>query len=64
MTMTRTRIALTLMALAAGIVVVLVVVFPVLVLMSGAVASGLLGFLLHRDVDEAHAGSELVELNT
>jgi hypothetical protein len=50
------------MAGAVAIVVVLLVL-PVLVLMSGAVASAVLGQALHRDAEVRHAGSELVELN-
>jgi len=45
------------------IVIVLVVVMPVSVLMSGAVASALLGFLVKDDVDRSHEGSELLETN-
>ncbi|QXC60083.1 hypothetical protein KSP35_17195 [Aquihabitans sp. G128] len=45
------------------ILVVLVVVMPVSVLMSGAVASALLGFLVKDDVDRSHEGSELLETN-
>jgi hypothetical protein len=50
------------MAGAVAIVIVLLLV-PVLVLMSGAVASAILGQALHRDAETRHAGSELVELN-
>ncbi|HEX2577061.1 MAG TPA: hypothetical protein VHK88_11980 [Aquihabitans sp.] len=45
------------------LVVVLVVVIPVGVLMSGAVASALLGWLVNDDVDRTHEGSELLETN-
>ncbi len=38
--------------------VVLVVVFPVVVLMSGAVAAAVLGSLLQADRDAAYAGTE------
>ncbi len=45
------------------IVIVVVVAIPVGVLMSGAVAAGLLGFLVKDEVDRNHAGSELLETN-
>lgn len=45
------------------IAVVLVVVMPVSVLMSGAVASALLGYFLKDEADTSHAGSELLETN-
>ena len=45
------------------IVVVLVIAIPVGVLVSGAVAAGLLGFFLRTDVETTHEGSELVDLN-
>lgn len=44
------------------IVVVLVVVIPVAVLMSGAVAAGILGFLLTDDVASRFEGSEELAL--
>ena len=46
-----------------AIVVFLLVLFPVGLLMSGAVASAILGFFLQKDGEERHEGSELVELN-
>ena len=46
-----------------AIVVVLVVAIPVAVLMSGAVASALLGWLVNDDVERSHEGSELVDTN-
>ncbi|MDZ7679478.1 MAG: hypothetical protein U5K29_13125 [Acidimicrobiales bacterium] len=46
----------------AVIVVVLLVVIPVGVLISGAVAAGLLGWLLRNNGEVEHEGSELVEL--
>ncbi len=46
-----------------AIIVVLVVALPVGVLMSGAVASALLGGALKADVDRSHEGSELLETN-
>ncbi|CAN5794247.1 hypothetical protein BH10ACT1_BH10ACT1_35440 [soil metagenome] len=45
------------------IVLVLVVAMPVSVLMTGALASALLGFLVKDDVDRSHEGSELLETN-
>lgn len=48
---------------AVAIIVVLVIVVPVGVLVSGAVASALLGWLVNDDVDRSHEGSELVETN-
>lgn len=45
------------------IIATLVVIIPVGVLMSGAVASALLGFLVNDDVDRSHEGSELLESN-
>jgi hypothetical protein len=45
------------------IVVVLVVAIPVGMLMSGAVAAGVLGFFLKDTVERDHEGSELVDLN-
>lgn len=46
------------------IVIVVVVAIPVAVLVSGAVASAALGYALNDEVDRAHEGSELIELNT
>lgn len=48
---------------AIAILVVLIVVIPVTVLMSGALASAVLGFFLKDDVDRSHAGSELIATN-
>lgn len=50
------------MAGAVAIVVVLLV-FPSLVLMSGGVASAIVGFFLQRDGEIRHQGSELVALD-
>lgn len=49
----------------AGVVAIIIVLLllPVLVLMSGGVASALIGFFLGRDADERYAGSELLELD-
>lgn len=45
-------------------IVVALLLFPVVFLMSGAIAAALLGALVKRDVDTSHADSELVDLNT
>lgn len=45
------------------IIVILVLVAPVAIIMTGLVASALMGFLLNREVDAAHEGSELLELS-
>jgi hypothetical protein len=45
------------------ICIVLVVAIPVSVLMSGGIASALLGFLLKEEADTANEGSELIETN-
>lgn len=50
------------MAGAIGIIVFLLLL-PVAVLMSGAVASAILGQTLVRDAEDRNAGSELVDLN-
>lgn len=44
-------------------IVVVLLAIPVMVLMSGAVASGIIGHFLGRDADRRHAGSELLELD-
>ena len=45
------------------IAIVLVVAIPVGVLMSGGIASALLGFVLKEEAETAHEGSELIETN-
>ncbi len=50
------------MAGAIAIVVVLLI-FPTLILMSGGVASAVLGFFLQRDGEIRHEGSELLDLD-
>lgn len=45
------------------IVIVLVVALPVGVLISGAIASALLGWLVNDDVERSHEGSELLDSN-
>lgn len=48
---------------ALGIVFVLVVLIPVTVLVSGAVASALLGYFLKEEAETSHEGSELIATN-
>jgi hypothetical protein len=50
------------MAGAIAIVVVLVI-FPSLVLISGGMASALIGWFLQRDGEIRHQGSELLDLD-
>lgn len=50
------------MAGAVGILIVLLLI-PVAVLMTGAVASALVGYLLWRDAEARHEGSELLDTN-
>ena len=50
------------MAGAIAIVAVLLI-FPTLVLMSGGVASAILGSVLQRDGEVRHEGSELLEID-
>ncbi len=45
------------------IIVVLAVVFPIVINVAGLVGSALFGWLLKRDVDLEHQGSELLELS-
>jgi hypothetical protein len=45
------------------IVIVVVIAIPVGVLVSGAVASALIGWFLEDDVRDKHADSELLDLN-
>ncbi len=45
------------------IIILLTLVVPVMIIMSGLVASGLLGWALKKDVDDQHQGSELLELS-
>lgn len=44
-------------------IVVVLLIFPSLVLMSGGVASAILGFFLQRDGEVRHEGSELLSLD-
>jgi hypothetical protein len=50
------------MAGAIAIVVVLLI-FPIVILMSGGVASAILGFFLQRDGEIRNEGSELLQID-
>ena len=45
------------------LVVVIVFVLPSAVLISGGIASAVLGFFLRDEADRRHEGSELLDLN-
>ncbi|MCU1371046.1 MAG: hypothetical protein JWO77_2240 [Ilumatobacteraceae bacterium] len=45
------------------IVIVLIAAIPISVLISGAVASGLLGYFLKEEAETSHEGSELIATN-
>lgn len=45
------------------IIVVVLLLIPVLVLMSGGVASAIIGQVLARDAEVRHEGSELLQLD-
>ena len=45
------------------IIILLTVVVPVMIIMSGLAASAALGFVLKKDVDDQHEGSELLALS-
>ena len=45
------------------IIILLAAVVPVAIIMSGLAASGLLGWVLKKEVDHQHEGSELLELS-
>ena len=49
----------------AGVIAIIVVLLliPVIVLMSGGVASAVIGFVLGRDANARYADSELLELD-
>ena len=49
--------------LGAIILVVVLLLIPVMVLMSGGIASAILGFFLKSDAEARYEGSELIELN-
>jgi hypothetical protein len=44
-------------------IIVVLILFPVVVLMSGAVGAAILGTVLGKDAEKRHAGSELIDLN-
>lgn len=46
-----------------AVLIIIVVALPVGVLVSGALASGLLGYLLKEEVAKNNEGSELLDLN-
>lgn len=48
---------------AAIMVIVLVIAIPVGVMVSGALGSVIIGWVLRSDVDSRHEGSELLDLN-
>ena len=48
---------------AIALAVVLVFVVPVMIALSGAAASGILGYFLKEGVESDHEGSELVAVN-
>jgi hypothetical protein len=45
------------------VIVVVLLIFPVLVLISGGVASAILGFFLQRDGEIRNEGSELLQID-
>jgi hypothetical protein len=45
------------------IVIVLVAAIPIAVLMSGGIASALLGYFLKEEAETTHEGSELIATN-
>ena len=49
--------------LGAIILVVVLLLIPVMVLMTGGIASAVLGFFLKSDAEARHEGSELIDLN-
>lgn len=44
-------------------IVVVLLIFPSIVLMSGGLASAIVGFFLQRDGEIRHEGSELLDLD-
>ena len=44
-------------------IVVVLLLIPVMVLMTGGIASAALGFFLKSDAEARHEGSELIDLN-
>jgi hypothetical protein len=49
--------------LGAAIIIVVLLLIPVVVLMSGAVGTAILGTFLTKDAEDRHEGSELIKLN-
>jgi len=45
------------------IIILLTIVVPVAIMITGLLASGLLGFILKKDVDAEFEGHELLELS-
>ena len=45
------------------LIVVALLLLPVMVLMSGGIAAGIIGQVFHRDATARHEGSELLELD-
>lgn len=45
------------------VIVIVLLLIPVVVGLSGALGAAALGWLLERDADERHQGSELLETN-
>lgn len=50
------------MGLGAIIMIIVLLLMPIGILMSGAVASAILGGLINSEVDSRHEGSELSEI--
>ncbi len=44
-------------------IIVALLVFPVIAIMGSVTIAGLLGWALHRDAEERHEGSELIDVN-
>ncbi len=52
------------MAGAIAIIAILVLAIPVVVMLSGALAAAVLGWLLVENAEATHEGSELIDCNT
>lgn len=50
------------MSVGAIIMIVVLLLMPIGILMSGAIASAILGSLINNEVDSRHEGSELGEI--
>jgi hypothetical protein len=44
-------------------IIIALLIFPVLAIMGTVLIAGGLGWALHRDAEERHAGSELIDVN-